>query len=414
MQRIDVAIIGAGPYGLSLAAHLAALGVDYCVFGPSMAFWRENMPPGRLLKSDGNASDLPAPDAFPIREFLTARGVTFRAEEPIPVEHFHDYGMAFHERHVSSCDTRLVARICRADDGFRLTLDDGTAVAARRAVVAVGVRPFAYTPAEYLALPAERISHSVRYGSVAALAGCRVAVIGSGASAIDVASALNEAGAFPIIVSRRARIAFHAPPCKRKLRHRIRRPDTGIGGGWDLWLFANFPHAFHALPETTRLHLIETTLGAAPGWFMRKKIEGQVPTLTGVTTERIAMEGEKIVFDLVDRAGTKSCLKVDHVVAATGFRPDIGRLDFLDPTLRAAIRTAGTAPALSRRFETTMPGLFMIGPVAAPSFGPVMRFVFGAGKTTAPLATHLAGRQARAKAAPTTLAVATCLGEWEG
>ena len=37
----DVAVIGAGPYGLSLAAHLRARGADIRVFGFPMQSWRE-------------------------------------------------------------------------------------------------------------------------------------------------------------------------------------------------------------------------------------------------------------------------------------------------------------------------------------------------------------------------------------
>lgn len=393
MSNIDVAIIGAGPYGLSLAAHLASRGIDHCVFGSPMSFWRHHMPPGRLLKSDGNASDLPAPEQFPISEFLTDRGVEFSAERPIPVENFHDYGLAFHDRLNLSGDEHSVTHIRRDGDRFRLKLDDGVVVTAKRVVVAIGIRSFAYLPEPYASLPSDRISHSIQYGKVDALAGRRVAVIGSGASAVDVAAALYEAGATATIVTRRAELAFHLPPGKRKIRHRIRRPDTGIGGGWRLFAFSNFPQIFHALPERARLHLIETMLGPAPGWFMRDKIENKVTVLAGMTTECLSATVDGVVFNLHNREGIAQRLEVDHVVAATGFKPDVRRLDFLDPVLIASIRTAGTAPALSRSFETSIPGLYMIGPVAAPSFGPVMRFVFGTGKTSAVLARHMAKRR---------------------
>ncbi len=56
-----VAIIGAGPYGLSIAAHLRSLGVDYRIFGRPLDTWRRQMPAGMMLKSDGFASNLSAP-----------------------------------------------------------------------------------------------------------------------------------------------------------------------------------------------------------------------------------------------------------------------------------------------------------------------------------------------------------------
>jgi cation diffusion facilitator CzcD-associated flavoprotein CzcO len=396
MKHYDVAVIGAGPYGLSLGAQLSAQGVDHCVFGPAMAFWRDNMPPGTKLKSDGQSSDLPAPNGgYTISAFQTARDGSFEITRPIPVETFHDYGLAFRERLVAAADPRRVRDLRRTESGFTLTMDDGEAITARIAVLAIGVESFPYIPPRLASLPAGRVSHSVTYGPVAALAGKRVAVIGAGASAIDVAAALHEAGADTEIITRRSGIAFHHPPGKRKLRHRIRRPDTGIGGGWDLWIYANAPILFHILPAKTRRRIVETTLGAAPGWFMRPRIEGKVTIRAGMTTKTIAAEPDGIVFTLQDQAGATHRLAFDHVVAATGFRPDVARIACLDRNLVAAIRTEGTAPALSRHFETSVPGLYMIGPVAAHSFGPVMRFVFGAATTTPRLARHIARRLGR-------------------
>jgi len=82
-------------------------------------------------------------------------------------------------------------------------------------------------------------------------------------------------------------------------------------------------------------------------------------------------------------------LKTDHVVAATGFRVDIDRLEYLDPALAQSIaREVDGIPALNSQFETSVPGLFIVGLASAPVFGPIMRFMYGA-KHVAPV---LAGR----------------------
>ena len=47
---------------------------------------------------------------------------------------------------------------------------------------------------------------------------------------------------------------------------------------------------------------------------------------------------------------------------------------------------------LSADFESSLPGLFFAGPVAAASFGPVMRFAVGAKFTARRLSRHLAAR----------------------
>jgi len=71
-------------------------------------------------------------------------------------------------------------------------------------------------------------------------------------------------------------------------------------------------------------------------------------------------------------------IDTDHVIAATGYRADLGRLAFVAPELRHAVRTLGDAPVLSSGFESSAPGLYFVGNAAAVSFGPLMRFMFGA------------------------------------
>src|SRR5258705_12504617 len=59
----EVAVVGAGPYGLSLATHLKAAGIDFRIFGNPMQVWRERMPEGVTIESDGFASNLSEPAA---------------------------------------------------------------------------------------------------------------------------------------------------------------------------------------------------------------------------------------------------------------------------------------------------------------------------------------------------------------
>ena len=88
---------------------------------------------------------------------------------------------------------------------------------------------------------------------------------------------------------------------------------------------------------------------------------------------------------LTGPAGATEIL-TDHVVAATGFDVALERIDCLEPTLRAQIAREGPYARLSANFETSVNGLFIVGLPAAPVFGPVQRFMFGA-KHTAPAVT---------------------------
>ena len=54
-------VIGAGPYGLSVAAHLRGRGIAVRTFGDVMDGWHTHMPAGMFLKSTSSASSLSAP-----------------------------------------------------------------------------------------------------------------------------------------------------------------------------------------------------------------------------------------------------------------------------------------------------------------------------------------------------------------
>jgi hypothetical protein len=209
-------------------------------------------------------------------------------------------------------------------------------------------------------------------------------VIGSGASAVDIAAVAHEAGADVTIISRRQNVVFHPPPAPRKWHHKIRHPDTGIGAGWGHSFYVNGPDVFRLLPSQTRLSIVSRALGPSPGWFMKDRIQNRVPVLSGQTSVRATVVAGRVKLEL-QGAG----FVADHVVAATGYRVDMSRLGFMDPALLSAIRTVGGAPVLSANFQTSLPGCYVIGPASAFSFGPVMRFVYGAGFTTPRIASHL-------------------------
>jgi lysine/ornithine N-monooxygenase len=72
----------------------------------------------------------------------------------------------------------------------------------------------------------------------------------------------------------------------------------------------------------------------------------------------------------------------DYLVACTGYKPGVDRIRFLSPQIRDAIARIGAMPLLNRHFETTVPGLFMVGGLAEPIHGPAQRFMVGARNAT--------------------------------
>jgi thioredoxin reductase len=379
----EIAVVGAGPYGLSIAAHLRKLGLSFRIFGPAMDTWISHMPKGMCLKSDGFASDLYDPDgALTLKKYCSERGIPY-ADMGLPVrlETFTEYGLAFRDRMVPELENKQVVGIKRAQDGFELKLDNGETFSARRVVLAVGVTHFEYLPENLSHLPEQFLSHSARHREVAALKGRQVVVIGGGASALDLAGLLHEAGANVQLVARKKELKFHSKPAgkPRSWWKRLRHPDSGLGPGMRSRFFASAPWAFQYLPEGLRIDAVKRTLGPSGGYFIHDMVVGKVPMHLGCTIERAEVQGNSVRLQLKGQDGAAKELVADHVIAATGYKVDLKRLGFLSDELRSEIHTAAGAPVLSGGFESSVPGLYFAGLAAANSFGPVMRFAFGAG-----------------------------------
>ncbi len=190
----DVVVVGAGPYGLSAAAHLNACGVNVRVFGETMSFWDRNMPEGMCLRSPWEASQLSDPArSLTIDAFQTATGV--RLSRPIPIGRFVAYGRWFQSRAVPNLEQRKVVEIEKSTAGFGVVLADGEVVRCGRVVIAGGIGPFAVRPPQFAGIPRELASHSSEQRDLTSFRGKRVVVIGGGQSALESAALLHESQA---------------------------------------------------------------------------------------------------------------------------------------------------------------------------------------------------------------------------
>ena len=402
----DCLIIGAGPYGLSLAAHLSAPGLDFRIAGTPMGAWISTMPDGMHLKSEGFASTLFEPSGtFTLGAFCNAEGIPY-ADTGIPVKKatFVAYGQAFQRQYVPSLEVRTAVAVKRHGDGFTTTFADGGQITSRRVVVGVGVERFKQLPLAVQALPAAVCSHSSEHSSFAQFSGQSVVVIGGGSSAMDAAAALRRQGASVTVVARRSAVRFQNPLGKRTLRDKIRAPMTVLGPGWKSVLCTRAPLLFHHMPDDFRTKIVTRYLGPAPAWFVRDEVEGHVPIVTDTTVVEAATQDGGAVLTLRRHDGVKSTLVADHVICATGFKIAVDKTPFLDSELASRIAHVDGAPKLTRNFESSVPGLHFIGPASANSFGPMLRFAAGAGFTSRRLSRRIAALQApRSRRQPAAL-----------
>ncbi len=400
-DRIDVAILGAGPYGLSIAAHLAERGLSFRIFGKPMESWRQ-MPRGMMLKSEGFASSLYDPKgALPLGRYCRERGLEYAdLGLPVPLASFCEYGLAFQQRFVPTLQQHMVRGLRNSAEHFTFELDNGETLDARRVVIAVGISHFAHMPSALSGLPAALVSHSSAHTDVGRFKGRDVTILGAGSSAIDLAVLLHEAGARVRLVTRRKSLPVHTRMrLPRPLSDRLRQPMSEIGPSWRSWFFTNAAPLFHRLPARRRMKWVKNHLGPAAGWFMTERIK-PVPVMYGLTPVGATALGGKVQVSFADHDGRCSSFETEHLIAATGYRPDIGRLTFLAPALRTAIQALEGAPVLSPHFESSVPGLYFVGPAAALSFGPVMRFAAGAKFASRRISSHLAATAGKVSIGP--------------
>lgn len=386
----DVAVVGAGPYGLAAAAHLRAAGVETRIFGEPMSFWRANMPHGMKLRSPWVATHIAHPrGGLSLDDYYREAGLEL--PKLLPLENFVNYGLWFQQRIASDLDRRKIARIDASETGFRLTLGDGDVIFARRVVMAAGLLGHEYRPPEFDNLPRALVSHSSEHTDSTRYRGKRVAVIGRGQSATDSAALLHEAGVEVEIISR-GHLEWNADPQSRgSWRRGVRAmlgdrliPPSQVGPFPYSWL-NEAPGVIHRLPQRTRDAWNERSLRPTAITWLRDRLK-HVPLHGGQRILGAQTDGDGVVLAL--EGATR---RFDHVLLATGYRTDVGKMPMLAPQLRARIARHGGLPRLSARFESSVPGLHFIGASAVASFGPLLRFIAGAGFAARRIA-RVAGR----------------------
>jgi cation diffusion facilitator CzcD-associated flavoprotein CzcO len=378
MTGCDIAIIGAGPYGISASAHLRTIkGLDVHTFGEPMVFWQRNMPKGMLLRSGWEASHIADPD-----QSLTLD--VFRKESrnhfssPVPLDRFVNYGLWHQQHSVPDLDRRKIVSVEPSARGFKLVLEYGESVLANRVVIAAGISSFTWRPQEFDGLPSSLATHTSQHVDFQRFEGKAVLVIGSGQSALESAALLHENGAVVEIVARTRQIRWLGGVVSRTI-HR------GFGSSISKLLYAPTDVGPAGVSQiVARPDLVRRFSRPIQDWLRKRSIRPagarwlverlkNVPMHLGRKVTSATLKGERVVIRLDD--GSEQ--DFDHVFLGTGYRVDVSKYDFLAPKLADSIARHQGYPRLTEGFETSVPGLHILGAPAVWSFGPLMQFVVG-------------------------------------
>ena len=378
MTKCDVVVIGAGPYGLSASAHLRTVkGLDVLTFGEPMSFWERNMPVGMLLRSGWEATHIADPNrSLTLEKYQAANSK--RLSKPVPLDGFIDYGQWYQRQAVPDLDRRKIKQVQPQSTGFRLILDTGETVQARRVVVAAGIDSFAWRPPQFEGLPNSLVSHTREHRELQEFAGRKVLVIGSGQSALESAALLHERGAEVEIMARTHKIRWLGHLVSRTFQHglgpvvsKLLYAPTDVGPAGISQIVAR-PDLTRRFPRSIQDWFCKRSVRPAGARWLVARLQN-VPMSLGRTVASAVRVGDRIKVRLND--GSERT--VDHVLLGTGYQVDVSKYDFLSPELAKAITCFQGYPRLTEGLEASVPGFHFVGAPAMWSFGALMRFVVG-------------------------------------
>lgn len=383
VERDTIAIIGAGPYGLSITAHLRAQNIPALIFGKPMEFWR-NMPPGMLVKSSWSSLSISDPArAYTFDRYCRMQDIP--KQEPVPVQIFLNYSQWFQQHTVPNIDQTYVKLLTRDGQGFLLELTDGRSITANRVVISTGLSSFTCIPDFALHLPPTLASHTQEHADFSSFEGKNVVVIGSGQSAFEAAALLNEAGASTELIARGSiiwinrRLYHHTGPAKR-----LFYPPSDVGPAGISWIVA-FPKYYRYLPEKTRIAIDTRSIRPAVAPWLRPRITERVTITSNTSIVSATEQNNQVLLKLSD--GTTR--QVDHLILGTGYKPDVQALTYIDLPLRQQIKERNGYPFLNKWFESSVPHLYFAGSLSGYDFGPLCRHITGTGAPAHQITRHV-------------------------
>ncbi|SFT05353.1 NAD(P)-binding domain-containing protein [Paenibacillus sp. BC26] len=371
---VDLAIIGAGPYGISLAAHAKAAGLSYALLGQPMHFWKEQMPQTMFIRTNPlyiSLSD--SEDRWTIARFCEETGTPLVSPFPRPA--FVEYAFWFAHRAGIAFTSDLAAEITRSSHAFDIVTRTGSHLSAARIIVATGLQHFSYVPKALRSLPPSLLTHTFGQTSFDRFHGRSVAVVGSGQSAWEAAALLHLAGCDAELLFRGEKVRFSGE-------------DNAASG---LRLIES-AEQFYRQPHEEKQERWNTPRRGSVALFLKPYVEGKVKATGSVEIVRADVRDDGKAQLALSNGETRA---VDHVVSATGYRINLDNVPFLAPELSGDVLREPAPfhgfPLLSEHFESSIPGLYFAGPLASHTHGPAFGFIAGLNQTCRSIIPHIVG-----------------------
>lgn len=366
-KHVNLLIVGAGPFGLSMAAYAEYQNLDYLVIGKPMSFWKENMPKGMLLRS-GCDWHLCPQGIYTIDKFLETKQLKPEDVEPLSLDFYLSYTEWFQEQIKVQIQDSLVQRLDHSDNQFMATLDDGHTITANNVLLAIGFRYFKNVPTELEEIiPATRFSHTCDLVNFASLKGKRCLIIGGRQSAYEWAALINENGAATIHVSHR-----HEMPKFTKSDWAWVSPMMNTmtkNPGW----FRNLPKQNRE--EIERRFWAEGRLKLEPWLWPRINKENIKiwPSSRVIACKELPTGELEVKLDVGER------LTVDHIILATGYKVNMENVPLLAAgNVLSKLSMQEGSPVLDENFQSNIPGLFITSMAATREFGNFFAFTVSA------------------------------------
>ncbi len=365
MKNPRVAIIGAGPYGLSYAAYCQALGIEYILFGVWMDLWVSKISPDSILRSHIALSCPASPAGQSIINDWSNENIAMKngdgSNNRFSTQQFLSFMRYFTKLNKINEAKGLISSINKQAGRFLITTNAGMEQEFTDVVIATGLTGMRnYIDAD-LNVQSDYLIYSDEISKMTSLEKEHVIIIGSGQSAAESAVIALKQGA-----------------------HQI----TFINRGLEQKYAA--VHTANSAEKRRDLFELQYVLPLLDDDKRYSKMQGLLPPSMEPEYEALFTGNPKInwYFDfnisMITRKAEKICVVSDQatvagdvIIACTGFKMHSKKLPFslmLDCPLD--VNNKGL-PIIDKKGRTSVAGFYVTGGLSFLRYGPQANFIFG-------------------------------------